>query len=79
MKETEAKLTIQKTNLSAGTVTYEKTLSSDRVVIAQSPEPDSEVLPTSRINLTIAESLSLKEIKERISSHPEAKICFIAE
>ncbi|HRD02781.1 MAG TPA: PASTA domain-containing protein [Candidatus Saccharicenans sp.] len=73
MKETEAKLTIQKTNLSAGTVTYEKTLSSDRVVIAQSPEPDSEVLPTSRINLTIAESLSLKEIKERISSHPEAK------
>jgi len=73
MKESEAKEIIVKVNLNIGTITYKGTLFGDDVVISQSPEPESEVLPGSAINLTIAKKLSFQEIKDTVKSHPEAK------
>ncbi|HEC98766.1 MAG TPA: PASTA domain-containing protein [Proteobacteria bacterium] len=73
MKESEARACLEKIKLTIGTIFYRKTLFVGDIVLSQSPEPESEVLPGSAINLTIAQKLSFQELKEVIKSHPEAK------
>ncbi|MCP1716221.1 beta-lactam-binding protein with PASTA domain/predicted nucleic acid-binding Zn-ribbon protein [Methanocalculus alkaliphilus] len=71
--EEEAKESLRKASLKAGEIRYTRSQNPDRIVVEQSPGADEIVEPGSLVILTIAQPVSIAELRSMIQSDEEAQ------
>ncbi len=72
-RDKEAIESLYRANLSAGEISHTRSLDLERVVLQQSPSPGDIVKAGSSVALTVAEPVSIKELKSIIRSDEEAQ------
>jgi len=71
--EDEAKESLRKAKLEAGEIRHTRSQNLDRIVLQQSPGPGEIVEPGSRVILTIAQPITIKDLTSMIRSDEEAQ------